>query len=811
MNTRTSRTAALLSLTLLTTAITPTAVMASDKPMSPRETENSVGQSVQIRTNAEGTPNSGLTDFRWSVTQITATGDPGSEITVRVPEQGLGLRSLERFGFIKQEGDEGQFDIRFNDSGFGTARSVSLVPPGDVELPVKIETAFTLDGQAISAKDLVGKSGMVTARYTVTNLTRAERTVKLKSISGKQIEKTVASDVPMVVQASTLLPIRYGGLNAGTGMGGADGRGNWQMQWIGLPFAPLAKEGSARFGWAANVTDAELPAMLVQVLPLHFPASGDQEASTVAEKAASAALSLGPAPNISEGLTEVKAGLESVLGGIDTLTSGGGEDPLKLVEGQLNNFFQTFGTNIQNVAELLKPENEQGVTAQLIGVQEALKKTNGDLAKLSELLTEGNISNIKLLGDNWPLISNLVATLGDQLPQLIEILDQRNLSALIDCAVTDPAADSNNAAVSLGTVNKAIIQSAGGKYKGHVSSKGNLPSGANEGDGYTFTTTAVNVLQTKGGAVWMIPEGKSAPEWVEMGLSRSACTVGLAAAPSVVDFDAIVTQLTAVNKVVQQLAAIPTLNPDNAAAIQSALKFIAANLRGITTTLIPLTAGLDKVIGALLVTIGELGNQVEIIAAGLQNTNVELPALDSVVSSVVSSILESPGGVQVTGGIGQISGGLGGVLNELTTWIAQLIVSLKTMGAAAKDALDKGLDTAGALVEGVDTLQASVGGLMLAANTSPLPYGGDPQVAPAGTKLAGAYEFRMDPADTEAPSTLPRLLLAIVLLILGGYVGTAIAGRRTAPATSGASPEADATASYPVIKSDGGDGPSTTG
>ena len=59
--------------------------------------------------------------------------------------------------------------------------------------------------------------------------------------------------------------------------------------------------------------------------------------------------------------------------------------------------------------------------------------------------------------------------------------------------------------------------------------------------------------------------------------------------------------------------------------------------------------------------------------------------------------------------------------------------------------------------------------------------------APEGTKLAGAYEFRMDPADTEAPSTLPRVLLGLVVLLVAGFVGARFVTQRrqAAPATAG--------------------------
>ena len=85
----------------------------------------------------------------------------------------------------------------------------------------------------------------------------------------------------------------------------------------------------------------------------------------------------------------------------------------------------------------------------------------------------------------------------------------------------------------------------------------------------------------------------------------------------------------------------------------------------------------------------------------------------------------------------------------------------------------------GGVIDTADNLKAEVAGLVTAAHTSPLPYGGDPADAPEGTKLAGAYEFRVDPADTETSATLPRILVSILLLVVAGLVGNWALKRRT--------------------------------
>ncbi len=391
--------AALAGATALTLALAPTAALANDdaptEPMETRGSQNSVAQSVQIRTDADGNPNSAVTDFRWSVTQIGAEGDPGADITVAVPEEGLLLHNLQELGFIPQEDGKGLFDISLNDTGFGTARSVSLVPPEDFELPVELTTEFTLDGEPILAQDLVGKDGVVTAKYTVINKTRETLTVPITSVTGEEIEKEVEADVPMVVEAVTLLPDRFSALNTGAGLGGADGRGNTQVKWIALPFSPLSADGTASFGWAANVTNAVIPSMLVQVLPVYIPEGEEGAKDPASEEARQAALESVPPPDVSGEVNAIKDGVADVISGLETLTADDGSaDPLDVAEGKINAFFEEFATNFADIAALTDPDNPESITSDIRAFNASLAELQAAVAELKAALDKYDESQI---------------------------------------------------------------------------------------------------------------------------------------------------------------------------------------------------------------------------------------------------------------------------------------------------------------------------------------------------------------------------------------------------------------------------------
>jgi hypothetical protein len=685
------------AVTALALALAPTAVMASDdapaEPLTPRDTPNSVAQSVQVRVNADGVQQ-GNTNFRWSATQITANGDPNTTITVQVPERGALLHNLQKLGRIPQDNGMGQYEVPLGEQGFGVARSVSLFPQ-DQALPVDLKVEFTLDGQPITAEDLRGKSGTVTAKYTVTNKTTADEKLTFTGVGDKKVTKTVEADVPYVVEATSLLPFTWANLNTGKGLAGADGRGYWLTKWIALPFRPLSPDGSASFGWAANVKDIQIPSVLVQASPLYIPPSEDgEEEPGAAAKSASKKAGVAP-PNISGDVEQIKSGLALVLSGMEQLTSGGGEDPLDKLQNSLNQFFQEFGADIQNVSDLLDPSNPDGATAQIKSLIGLLDEVMASLDKAEAALPQLEQASDALTADQ----AQAIADISDDVKRL-----------------ADWAAGLSSAKIT------AMCAAAGA-------------SGAITPEQCKQLFTVLQGAQFQQGAAILAEVGPKIPQ------------------------------------------------------IDSTLATLDKQLPGTINTLQSVVPQLQKVLQTLLDSLTNLSSSMATIAQGLQDKNVDLPSMDQVVSQVVGDILASPGGQDLSSGMAQVQSGIGGVKSEVSQWAAAMVVAIQSAVAGAKDAVESGKATAEEAADKANTLIASVHGIVVAAGTSPLPYGGDPADAPEGTKLAGAYEFRIDAADAEGPATLPRILIALVLLLVGGFIGTRMFKR---PAAAGAAAGAGA-------------------
>jgi hypothetical protein len=504
-----------------------------------------------------------------------------------------------------------------------------------MKLPVGLKTRFTLDGQEITAKDLVGKSGVVTATYTVSNLSTQEVEVPIKSVTGEIVKKKVKAQVPMVVEASTLILMRYGGLNTGSGIGGADGRGNNQVKWIGLPFKPLSKDGSTTFGWAANVTDATIPALLIQVLPVYMPAEDETEPKTPEEKAekakkdAAALKGLFPGvtpPNISDGAAAAKAGVQQLMAGLagfkaDSAAAG---DPLDKLQTGINNFAKNFGTTLADVSKAVDAQNPDSLAAKLQLIEDKNLATlatkvadlNSKLPAVSQALTDlgantltdlatkltaldtalkNGGTTLTALGQNWPQISQALQGVNAALPGVINVL---NTGLPIDCAATAPTATPAAGKIGVGALNKALASRAGGtNYRGHQARQTPAPANPAVGDYYTFPGL------TAGAAIWKNADGATTPSWVTTGLpgSSSTCGAAIGAANLVItnsgSTQSIARTLQELQPVLAKLAGIQQLTPANAAQVQGLLTQISGLVSGIEPVLGTAASALPKIAG----------------------------------------------------------------------------------------------------------------------------------------------------------------------------------------------------------------------
>lgn len=391
-----------------TTEEAPEAETTSDSllpPVTAPETVSTyVGQSIQVRKNADGDPNANAVDFRWVVNQVNAESLNDLDVAIPLPNPDVdGLRSL--IG-SKNEPVTSENGMIFNFDGVNGVqdrRTLNLYHQPTEDLAVDARAEFTLDGEPVLAQDVVGKGGVLTATYIVQNQTRETIDVTIES---GDTEKTlpVETDQPMVVIAGALIPQTWGQYNPGAGIYGADGRGNYLTQFIALPFAPLNANGEARFGYTAVIPEGEgfIPAMTLEISPLHHAPGEDEEEAE--EEGGGIAK-----PDLSAGLQTASAGAEQLVLGIAGLGEAIGSAVGVTKEG-LAAAIQEIKVSVENLCspELLDCANPSEFD---------LGQTIADLEALSAELQE----TIDYINENGGDADELIAQLQELRDQLATI------------------------------------------------------------------------------------------------------------------------------------------------------------------------------------------------------------------------------------------------------------------------------------------------------------------------------------------------------------------------------------------------------
>jgi putative membrane protein len=240
-------------------------------------------------------------------TQLTVVGD--GEVELALPNQSTsGLRNLEGFGRPAVEGDQVVYSVAA--SRDGTAERT--VADNTAELPIEISIAYELDGEPIEPKELVGKTGDLTATFTVRNTTAVPTEVRFFDGRQNPQRETIDVAVPMVGSLSMNLDGRFVDIDAPAASVAGDGRGNTTISWSMVLFEPVGSEEQI-VSYTAHVTDAIVPEMIGQFLPVD---------STSFSSLKSVQDTFG---DVADGLSSLTTGALIVDGNVKLLADGAGQ------------------------------------------------------------------------------------------------------------------------------------------------------------------------------------------------------------------------------------------------------------------------------------------------------------------------------------------------------------------------------------------------------------------------------------------------------------------------------------------------------
>jgi len=268
-------------------------------------------ETVQARLDATGK----LTGAR-VYEQLSFTGN-GTR-TVANPVSAKGLRNLDGFGGFTVQ--DGVMQATVTVDGEQRLRTVSDF---DGEMPVSVDIEYYLDGEKVAPGAVVGKSGELEVRYTVTNLTTRQDEVTYDNGTGRQATATAETVIPMVGQLTTTLPSTFTAVTSDEANMAGDGRGGTKLSYTMTLFPPIGSP-TAEFGYTAQIRNGEIPPASVTALPvspLTSPSFKGGSASYQGGAESGIALTAG-ATEIDANLLKLRDGAATLLDGLLQLRAG---------------------------------------------------------------------------------------------------------------------------------------------------------------------------------------------------------------------------------------------------------------------------------------------------------------------------------------------------------------------------------------------------------------------------------------------------------------------------------------------------------
>ena len=268
-------------------------------------------ETVQAELGSDGS-----LDVARLFSQLTLVGN--GTVALTDPISGKGLRNLDGFGTPTVKNGQALYTIDVH----GTARR-RTVSDFTKELPVIVNATYRLDGRAVKAKDLVGKSGDLEVSYSVINVSGTPTSISWKDGRGVTQTKTIDLVTPYVGQLTTDLPARFTSISSPRADIAADGHGGSLMAWTMVLFSPIG-DTTQKFGYTAHITNGLLPAASLQIVPVS-PTKKPELAFGVegfrggAEQASQ--LTAG-ADLIDSNLLKLQNGAGQLLGGLTQLAAG---------------------------------------------------------------------------------------------------------------------------------------------------------------------------------------------------------------------------------------------------------------------------------------------------------------------------------------------------------------------------------------------------------------------------------------------------------------------------------------------------------
>ena len=734
---------ALVPLLVGTTGAAASAADSGDVSVTNTET-------VQARLNANGA----LLKAR-IYEQLDLSGHGTATITNPVSTHGL--RNLDGFGGYKVQG--GAVVTSVDVDGEKRLRSVSDY---DQDLPLQVGVSYLFDGKPVEPGAVVGKTGTLTVKYTVKNVTGKQQAVEYDDGTGAKARANAETVVPMIGSLTTTLPSSFTEVRSDEAAMAGDGHGGTLMTFQMTLFPPIGS-ATAEFGYTAHVSKGVIPPATLTSLPvspLDFPSYKAGSASYQSGANSGVDLTSG-AVQIDSNLLLLRDGASELLAGLLQLRDGADQ-----LESGLND---QAAPGAQQLAD---------------GSRELSSGLNGKAAPGAQQLADGSRQ-----------LSSGLAEAQAKAPQLLAGLTQVDGGlALVDAGLKKMYGDIGNLPASAKDLTDGItkLRAAVGGYD----SSGAIVPGA------TLLYGIDQLRATVGGKL---------PEAGQLAAGASAVDTGLGQAISTLDTVAAGDPVSAA-KLAGVLDSLKTQIKPGTAQVAAGTATMQATLTAGATTLTALECGISS---ASLPVCDKTKPGVVEGVAGIDKGVADL------ISGVITTVRAGVGGDTDTQASGTLRGGVhavqGGVaqltaggkalqsgLGELGAGATRLDAGAHDLASGLQDAADGSTQLADGLATAADGAPGLVDGAQRLSDegTSQLVDSGEETAADYGVKYAvlkagaerasaegmaygapdgalgaTAYSIEIAGVDGEGVNATGRGLAAVALFAIGAGIATVVRRR----------------------------------
>jgi putative membrane protein len=731
---------------------------------------------VQAELHSDGT-----LDVARLFSQLSVVGN--GTVHVADPVSGKGLRNLDGFGAPTVKDGNAIYTIKV--AGSTTRRTVSDFTKA---LPIDVEAAYTLNGKPVKAKDIVGKTGDVTATYRISNVSGTPTQISWKDGKGVSHTDTVDLVTPYVGQVRTTLPSGYTDLVSPKASMAADGRGGTILSYSMVLFEPIG-EVTQTFVWTGHVKNGVVPAVSIEVVPVSPTAKPELNTGVVGYRDGAA-----QASELTAGAGEIDANLLKLQGGAGQLLSG----------------LTKLAAGAAQLRDGLQDKIAPGASSLASGAKDAKAGTTklstglGDLSAGADELSDG-------LGDakagSSALSSGLTAAddgasaLADGIAEILA-----GVHGLPAALQADP--DYQQLVGALASVQSAITTKLVPGIDALRTGVGTAKAGLQQiKDGVATGGTQISALLTTLGQT-IATEVGPLDATVAGNLAGQVSTLGTA----------LTTQSTAlVQGLDAVMAGLGATTDMSALTVQGGLNLVKLGLDNPACSLadpanVANPCGIKQIqglvsagIGLLVQTISDeltdvlsqASDGADSLAEGMDQLAAGGAALDSGVGLLADGgTLLADGAAEAADGAGQLDDGLG----EISDGASQLSGGLDEAASGSGDLAD-GLDQAAAgdkqVVSGAERLRAEgtsklvEGGndtagenakkyATLVALADKVADGALPYGAPSGSTGSAAYQLTLAAATTASHDNATRGIAALVLLGAACAVSWFLGRRATA-------------------------------